>query len=225
MKTDQESRTDDVDAVDTELTESSADALDTDADPDTRDVTDSDTDPGDALDGESDAVDTVERRRRPTSVLGIAVLAVMLVASGSVAAWLYFTQYHPNQQTGPAAEESALQAAKDGAVALLSYAPDTLDADLTAAKSHLTGEFLTYYSKFTDQIVKPAATEKKVQTTASVVRAAVSDMQPDTATVLAFINQTTVSAERPDPALANSSVLINLTKVDGTWLISEFKPI
>jgi Mce-associated membrane protein len=225
VKTDQESRTDDVDAVDAEVTESSADTLETDADPDTRDVTDSSTDPGDAPDGESDAVEAVERRRRPTSVLGIAVLAVMLVASGSVAAWLYFTQYHPNQQTGPAAEESALQAAKDGAVALLSYAPNTLDADLTAAKSHLTGEFLTYYSKFTDQIVKPAATEKKVQTTASVVRAAVSDMQPDKATVLAFINQTTVSAERPDPALANSSVLINLTKVDGTWLISEFKPI
>ncbi|CAN5459021.1 hypothetical protein BH11ACT7_BH11ACT7_28100 [soil metagenome] len=228
MKTDQESRVGDVGPDHTEVTEDSATEIETDSDADTQDVVESDSEPDtdsdDTLAGESDAAETVERRR-PASLVAVAVLGVMLVASASVTAWLYFTQYQPNQQTGPAAQESALQAAKDGAVALLSYAPDTLDADLTAAKSHLTGEFLTYYSKFTDQIVKPAATEKKVQTTASVVRAAVADMQPDKATVLAFINQTTVSTERPDPTLANSSVLINLTKVDGTWLISEFKPI
>lgn len=192
---------------------------------DHREHDDSDSDVDTDAEVGDDSVPPATKRRLFSTTVGVAIVGVLLVAAASVTAWLYFGQYRPSQQTGPAAADSALQAARDGTVALLSYAPDTLDADLTAAKSHLTGEFLTYYTQFTDQIVKPAATEKQVETTATVVRAAVSDIQPDKATVLAFVNQTTLSAERPDPELANSSVLINLTKVDGKWLISEFKPV
>jgi Mce-associated membrane protein len=110
-------------------------------------------------------------------------------------------------------------------VALLSYAPETLDKDLTNAKSHLTGEFLKYYSQFTDQIVAPAAKQKGVKTEATVTRAAVSQMQPDRAVVLVFVNQVTTSKDRPDPALATSSVMVTLVKQDGRWLISEFNPV
>ena len=78
----------------------------------------------------------------------------------------------------------ALDAAKTGTVALLSYSPESLDKDFAAAKSHLTGDFLSYYTQFTQQIVTPAAKQKSVKTAASVVRAAVSDMHPDSAVVL-----------------------------------------
>ena len=110
-------------------------------------------------------------------------------------------------------------------MSLLSYAPDSLDRDLAAAKSHLTGDFLTYYSKFTDQIVAPAAKQKTVKTTASVVRAAVSELHPDSAKVVVFLNQTTTSKDRPDPTHTASSVVVSLTKVNGTWLISAFDPV
>ena len=40
---------------------------------------------------------------------------------------------------------AAVDAARDGTVAMLSYKPDTLDQDFAAAKSHLTGDFLNYY--------------------------------------------------------------------------------
>ena len=219
MSTDQTTHPDEVDIND-EDTAADANVLD-DAD---SDITDSDTTGSDTTDGDGAAL-PVEKRRSRSATVALAVLVVLCVAAASVAAWLYFSQYRPNQESGPAAAQSALQAAKDGTVALLTYAPDTLDTDLDAAKSHLTGEFLKYYSQFTDQIVRPAAAEKQVETTATVVRAAVSEIHPDRATVLAFVNQTTLSAERPDPELANSSVLINLTKVDGKWLISEFKPV
>jgi Mce-associated membrane protein len=232
VSTDQKSHNDEVDtandAVDEErdtVTDTDATELDA-ASPDDAPESTDELD-GTELDEASLPTDkpSAKKRRFLSATVGIAALGILLVAAASVTAWLYFAQYRPSQQTGPQAAQTALQAAKDGTVALLSYAPDSLDADLAAAKSHLTGEFLTYYSQFTDQIVRPAAAEKKVQTTAAVVRAAVSDIQPDTATVLVFVNQTTVSAERPDPALANSSVLVNLTKVDGKWLISEFKPV
>ncbi|MDZ4264950.1 MAG: hypothetical protein U1D00_04475, partial [Mycobacterium sp.] len=67
--------------------------------------------------------------------------------------------------------------------------------------------------------------EKSVKTTASVVRAAVSDIEPDSAEVLVFINQTTTSKENPDGAFAASSVKVGLTKVDGAWLIESFDPV
>ncbi len=83
-----------------------------------------------------------------------------LLAAGGLAGWLYFTQYRPDEQTDAAVAQSAVNAARDGTVALLSYKPDTLNQDFAAAKSHLTGDFLNYYDQFTKQVVTPAAQTK-----------------------------------------------------------------
>lgn len=157
--------------------------------------------------------------------VGFVVLAIALLASAGLTTWLYLHTYRPDRATDAAAEQSVLDAAKEGTVAALSYAPESLDKDLDTAKSHLTGDFLTYYSQFTDQVVRPAVKQKQVSTNAEVVRAAVSEMHPDTATVLLFVNQTTTSADRADPSMAASSVVVTMTKVDGKWLISAFNPV
>ncbi|MGY4649515.1 hypothetical protein ACVWWN_003311 [Mycobacterium sp. URHB0021] len=122
--------------------------------------------------------------------------------------------------------EIALEAAKNGTVALLSYSPDSLDKDFASAKTHLTGDFLSYYTQFTEQIVTPAATQKSVKTSASVVHAAVSDIHPESAVVLVFVNHAmTTSKENPDGAFAASSVKVGMKKIDGAWLISTFDPV
>ncbi|MBV9321133.1 MAG: twin-arginine translocation pathway signal [Mycobacterium sp.] len=154
-----------------------------------------------------------------------ALLALLVVASAALAAVLLYFWYRPDRATDAAAAKSAIAAASEGTVAILSYAPETLDRDLASAKSHLTGDFLSYYTKFTEQIVAPAAKQKSVKTSAVVVRAAVSDLHPDSAVVLVFVNQSTVSADRADPALTSSSVLVTLLKADGKWLISAFDPV
>jgi Mce-associated membrane protein len=171
--------------------------------------------------------DGVVRRSARTvrARLGAILLAAALVASAGVAAWLYFEQYRPDQETNPAAATVALDAAKNGTVALLSYSPESLDKDFAAAKSHLTGDFLSYYTQFTEQIVTPAAKQKSVKTSASVVQAAVSELQPDAAQVLVFINQTTVSKENPDGSFAASAVKVGLKKINGAWLIASFDPV
>lgn len=198
---------------------------------------------------ESDEVATVSEAQASGARLGALswagrhwaaiLLVVLLVASAGAAGGVYWWLYRPDQQAfglklfTTASVDNQMQerqkqvtdAARDGTVALLSYAPDTLDKDLANAKSHLTGEFLKYYSQFTDQIVAPAAKQKGVKTEATVARAAVSELNPDNATVLVFVNQVTTSKDRPDPALATSSVMVKLTKTDGRWLISEFNPI
>jgi len=194
----------------------------------------------DTVDGSDAAEETTEAKdaapQRPDGIgrrllrgmhryVAAILVAAALIVSAGLAAGLYFFQYRTDQQTNSAAANVALDAAKNGTVALLSYSPDTLDKDFAAAKSNLTGDFLSYYTQFTEQIVTPAAKEKQVKTTASVVRAAVSEIHPDSALVLVFINQVTTSKENPDGAFAASSVKVGLTKTDGRWLISAFDPV
>jgi Mce-associated membrane protein len=108
---------------------------------------------------------------------------------------------------------------------MLSYSPESLDKDFATAKSHLSGDFLSYYTQFTDQIVAPAAREKSLKTTAHVMGAGVSELHPDSAVVLVYVDQATTSKDKPDPALAASTVLVSMTRVNGNWLITKFEPV
>lgn len=153
------------------------------------------------------------------------LLAVLLLASAGVASWLYFTKFEADRHMNGAVGVTTIKAASDGAVALLSYSPDTMDKDFAAAKTHLTGDFLNYYTKFTQDIVTPAVKQKAVKTSAVIVQSAVAELQPDSAVVLVFLNQTTTSKENPDGSFTTSSVKVGLTKVDGSWLISAFDPV
>lgn len=156
--------------------------------------------------------------------IGPAVLTLVVVTSLSVLAGLFWFSYRPDRAIDADAAKSAIAAASDGTIAILSYSPDTLDRDFSSARSHLTGDFLSYYDQFTQQIVAPAAKQKAVKTTAVVLRGALTEFHPDSATVLLFINQSTQSRDRPEPATTSSSVLVTLTKADGKWLISQFNP-
>jgi Mce-associated membrane protein len=153
------------------------------------------------------------------------VLVVALAVSGGVTAWLYVDLYLPDKQTDAAAAEAAIKAATDGTVALLSYAPESLDADFSNARALLTGDFLNYYNQFTEQIVMPAATKNAVKTQATVVNSAVAEMHPDTAVVLVFLNQMTTSTENPDGSFSTSSVKVGLSKVGEHWRIAAFDPV
>jgi Mce-associated membrane protein len=153
-------------------------------------------------------------------ILATALVVAML----GLTAGLFFFQYRPDRQIDDAAAQGAIRAASDGAVASLSYSPDSMARDFATAKSHLTGAFLAYYDKFTNEIVTPMVQQKHIAQTAAVVRAAVSELHPESAVVLVFLNETTTSKEKPQPLTTPSSVRITLTKVNGSWLISKLDP-
>ncbi|BBZ71928.1 hypothetical protein [Mycobacterium paraseoulense] len=164
------------------------------------------------------------RARRKVKVVPV-VLILLLLISGGAATWLYFTQYRPDKQTDAGVANAVITAASDGTVALLSYSPDSLDKDFAAAKSHLSGDFLSYYNQFTEQIVAPAAKQKSLKTSARVLGAAVSELHPNSAVVLVLVDQSTTSKDNPEPAMASSSVLVSLARVNGAWLITKFDPV
>jgi Mce-associated membrane protein len=165
------------------------------------------------------------RRGERNVKLSPMILVLLTLLSGGVATWLYFQWYRPDQQTDPNVARTVVNAASDGTVALLSYSPESLDKDFATARSHLSGDFLSYYKEFTEQIVAPAAKEKSLKTTARVMRAALSELHPDSAVVLVFVDQSTTSKDSPDPSMAASSVLVSMTRVSGNWLITKFSPV
>jgi Mce-associated membrane protein len=166
-----------------------------------------------------------QAKKRSSGKVVPIVLALLVVVSLGLLGWQYWFYYRPDRATDAAATKAAISAASEGTVAILSYSPDTLDRDFSSAKSHLTGDFLSYYDQFTQQIVAPAAKQKSVKTNAVVLRAALSELHPNSAVVLLFVNQSTQSKDRPEPTFTNSSVSATLTKANGKWLISAFNPL
>jgi Mce-associated membrane protein len=152
------------------------------------------------------------------------VATTLVVAAVGVAVGVYFILYRPDQRVDDAAAHRAIQEASDGAVAVLSYSYDHLNRDFDNAKSHLTGDFLTYYRKFADNVVAPTAQQGQLTASAKVIRAAISDLHPDSAVELVFVDQTTASTKKKDPEKTQSAVLVTLTKVNGSWLIAKFDP-
>ena len=152
------------------------------------------------------------------------LLTASAIAAVGLAACLFVLQYRPDRQIDDAAAQRAIQAASEGAVAALSYSSESMDRDFAKARSHLTGDFLAYYDKFTKEIVIPTVQQKHLVQTAAVVRAAVSELGPDSAVVLVFLNETTTGKDKPQPLITPNAVRITLTKVSGSWLISKVDP-
>ena len=123
-----------------------------------------------------------------------------------------------------AAHPQSVQAAVDGTVALLSYRPETVDKDLEAAKSRMTGKFLDAYTSLTRDVVIPGAKQKQISAKATVAAAALTSQTASHAAVLLFVNQTVIVGQTA-PTNTASSVRVTLDNVDGRWLISQFDPV
>ncbi len=122
------------------------------------------------------------------------------------------------------AAQSAIQAATDSTIALLSYSPDSVEEQLGAARDLLTGEFQQSYTDLTNDVVIPGAKEQQISAVASVPAAASVSADPNQAVVLLFVNQTVTVGGQP-PTDTASSVRVTLENVDGRWLISQFDPV
>jgi Mce-associated membrane protein len=179
-------------------------------------------------DAESESPAPTERRRALSPMarkITAVVLVVLLLISGGLATWLYFEQYRPDQQTDAGVARSVANAASDGTTAVLSYSSDSLDQDFAAARSHLGGDFLSYFDQFSQQTVAPMARQKSMKTKAKVTGAAVSELHPDSAAVLVFVDQVTTTKDGAQPSVAVSSILVRMSRINGKWLITRFTPV
>lgn len=136
-----------------------------------------------------------------------------------------FLKYQDNSvRDGDSAAAESVQVAKDSTIALLSYKPDTVEHQLSDARSLLTGDFQQAYTDLTTDVVIPGAKEKQISAVATVPAAASVEAEPNRAVVLVFVNQTVVvGADAPTDTA--SSVRVTLEKTGDRWLISGFDPV
>lgn len=151
------------------------------------------------------------------------MLTLLVVGTTGFSAGYFYFVYRSDMDTDRAVTREVVKAAGDGAVALLSYSPATLGRDMDNAKSRVTENYLRYYQQFADQIVGPSTQRARVTTTATVVKAAVAELNPNSAVVLVFVKQKTASKEKPEPVVTSSSLRVTLKKVGSSWLIEKFE--
>jgi Mce-associated membrane protein len=167
--------------------------------------------------------DTASYERRASwmrlAALGLVPVVALLLASGAG----YFKYRDTANRDADLARTQSVQAATDGAVALLSYRPDDVEAKLTAAQDRLTGGFRDSYATLTKTVVIPGAKQKRIAATATVPAAASVSASGNHAEVVVFINQATVVGHDA-PTDTASAVDVTLDKIGERWLISGFDP-
>lgn len=202
------------------------------SDTDTEQVEDTVTDAAETADeptevtedesSESAEPDEPKRRIQWTRVFAFAVLPAVALLLAIGAGYLKWTD-NSVRDNGIARVES-VQAAKDSTIALLSYKPDTVEQQLTAARDLLSGDFRDSYTSLTNDVVIPGAKQKQVSAVATVPAIASVSADPRHAVVLVFVNQTVVVGQTA-PTDTASSVRVTLDKVGDRWLISKFDPV
>ncbi|CAJ1498037.1 hypothetical protein [[Mycobacterium] burgundiense] len=158
------------------------------------------------------------KRAVALTVVLCVLLAAVLVGAGFLG-WKYYSG-----QTAETARIETVQVAKDATVKLLSYKPETVEEELTAAADLLSGGFRDSYTELTNDVVIPGAKEQSISAVANVPAAASMSAESDRAEVLVFVNQTVIVGDGAPTATA-SSVKVTLEKVDGDWRISGFDPV
>jgi Mce-associated membrane protein len=178
-----------------------------------------------AIDGRhQDADPSAYTRRRVNWKWLLVYILVPAVAMGLALGAGYLRWRGTTLREADFAGIESVRAATDGAIALLSYQPDTVEKDLEAARSRLTGQFGETYDSLTHDVVIPGARQKQIAATATVPAAASVSASPSHAEVLLFVNQT-ITIGKGAPTSTASSVRVVLDKIDNRWLISQFDPV
>jgi Mce-associated membrane protein len=189
------------------------------------------SDSTDVLEAPSDAKEDADEDGRPHDrrggiqwrrILTYGVLPILALIMAMTAGYLKW--YDSSARDSRLAAGESVRAASEGAVAMLSYRPDTVDKDLGAARDRLTGALKDSYSSLTHDVVIPGSKQKMISATASVPAAASVSASPNHAVVLMFVNQTIIVGNDP-PTNTASRIRVTLEKVDSRWLISSFDPI
>lgn len=149
----------------------------------------------------------------------LPALALLLASAAGFLKW-----QDGSARDAVTARTESVRAATDSTIALLSYKPDTVEKDLDAARSRLTGSFLNAYISLTHDVVIPGAKQKQISAVATVPAAASVRANENHAVVLLFVNQSVIIGQDA-PTSTASSVRVTLDKVGGRWLISQFDPV
>jgi Mce-associated membrane protein len=178
---------------------------------------DSGPEPGPAGSPDPDDRQAAPRGGRPSLPL-VPVLAVLLVLLLAAGGWLWFTRPDGSPvRTGDYTE--VLQAARSEVVDLTSFDYLTLDDDIAQVKRITTGDLQTEsVAQLNDNRQQLTDTQAVVNT--QIVGAGVTAAHDTTGTVLLVIEATQQTTGEQQAQVVRYRIQVELTKVDGRWLLS-----
>jgi Mce-associated membrane protein len=171
---------------------------------------------------ESTESEKVERRIDWSRVLAYGVLPGLVLLLAFVAGFSKWQE--SSARSSEIARGESLAAAKESAIAILSYQADSVEKSLVAGRDRLTSPYKDAYTKLTTDVVIPGARQDHVSVTATVPGAASVSATPRHAEAILFVNQAATIGTKP-PTSTESSIRVTLQKIGGRWLISGFDPI
>ncbi|MBA2323058.1 MAG: hypothetical protein H0V92_03205 [Pseudonocardiales bacterium] len=166
-----------------------------------------------------------DRASRTARVLPIALgaLCVVLAVVVGLLSWQATSAARAHKDAA-----AALDAARTRSVLVLSYAPQTVDADVEKARAQLSGTFAAQFDQLVNQVVLPATKQQGLSSKVDVTHAALIEPLPDPADhadVLLFMHQVVSSNSQP-PQEGTIQIKVTVTKSsDGQWLVSNLQPI
>ena len=164
---------------------------------------------------------------RASLLLLSGLLAVLLVLCGLLALGALGTDGVADLNDAEAVEQAtktAPAAAEAAAATVLAYDHRSLDADKDAAVKFMTDDFAAEYSETFDKAVAPTAEDAQAKVTASVLASGVIRAGEDTARVLLFVDQATVTADSQRPRIALNRVVMTMVHEDDRWLVDDISP-
>ncbi|MBO0877944.1 MAG: hypothetical protein J2P19_31600, partial [Pseudonocardia sp.] len=157
----------------------------------------------------------------------LAALVLAGVVVVGLLGWRAFTEWRAQGD-----REAALEAARSGTAAVLTYSSKTLDADLARAHAAIGGAFVTKFDAVTSSTIVPAARQQDLTSKATVLHAALLDDggfdptdRPDQQQALVFVNHATFVNNQPQPPAASSQLKVTMTRMNGEWLITDLRPL
>ncbi|QIK64937.1 hypothetical protein G7072_00055 [Nocardioides sp. HDW12B] len=119
--------------------------------------------------------------------------------------------------------DEVVAAAETAAVAVLSYDHRSLEQDRDAALEFMTTAYGDSYRSTFDAAVLPSATDAEATVEAEVQETGITAIDGDSAEVLVFVDQSTTTAESPEPMAALNRITLTLVREDSEWLIDEIR--
>lgn len=161
------------------------------------------------------------RWRSARAVMVLAAITLILLGYSAIMHFSVGAQDDRLEQvrSGAAGEIGELTAT------VLSYSPDSVEADMEAAKSHLIGDFLTEFSDLGASEVVPRAKKDAIGAQWDVTGTSLVSAEVDAATVLVFLHGTVTSGGTPQPAELSSSVRVHAERTGQSWSISDLEPL
>jgi Mce-associated membrane protein len=156
----------------------------------------------------------------PRLLAVVGVVAVLALVAAGVLAWMH---HRHNEDESNA--RAASQVAATSLQTLLSFTPANVLKDADSESKLMTGSLEKTYTKQLKTDWGPAAVKNGISTKAAVVKVARASVAGDTVKLVVYANLTRSVAGTSQTDIITSTMLITMTKVDGSWRISAYKGV